>query len=81
MELKPFSSWIIEADLKPGMVFKSKDKDGDLSGKLLFVSSIKNDEVVVAFPGGDTASSTIENLNIDPKSIRAYNPAKDPKFK
>jgi hypothetical protein len=81
MHLTTFDQYLSEVSLKPGMVCKSLDKIGDLSGQLIFIKKINGNELKVVLADGTEASTTIANLNVDPKSVRPYNPEKDPKFK
>lgn len=55
-------------------------KNGDLEGKLLKVKKISGDQITISLPDGEIADTTLSTLNIDVKSIREYNPSKDPKF-
>lgn len=83
LPIKSFDDFLLESSissLKPGMVFKTTDKTGDLANKILFVKKIVNDQIAVITPEGSEAETTLSILNIDMKSIRIYDPKKDPKF-
>ena len=41
---------------------------------------MSGDQITILLPDGKTADTTLSVLNIDAKSIREYNPKKDPKF-
>lgn len=71
--MKTFQDFLSEARLKPGDVFTSLDKTGDLAGKNLYVKNIEGDDIVVLFPNDKKELySTLSSLNIDKKSIRKY---------
>lgn len=81
MQRTSFDQYLTEASLKPGMVCKSLDKTGDLSGQLIFIKKRNGNELKVTLADGTEAVTTVSNLSVDPKSIRLYDPDKDPKFK
>lgn len=62
------------------MVCKSLDKTGDLAGKLIFIKKKTGNELEVILSDGTEAETTVSALGVDPKSIRPYDPNKDPKF-
>ena len=75
-----FKDFLIETTLKQGMVFRTLDKEGDLAGKLLFAKKVKGTQITVKTEDGEEADTTLSILNVDPKSIRNYDPKKDTKF-
>lgn len=81
MRLTSFDQYLTEESLKSGMVCKSLDKTGDLAGQLIFIKKRNGNELKVVLPDGTEADTTVANLSVDPKSVRPYDPAKDPKFK
>lgn len=56
------------------------DKKGDLANKLIYVKSIKGDEITIILPDKTEAITSEENLDINQKTIRKYDPKKDPHF-
>lgn len=81
--------------LKELTVFKSKDKDGDFAGELMFIGKPpkkmsmgggpphfdrKRLHIYAIFSDGYGDWYTPSELNIDPKSVRKYNPDTDPDF-
>lgn len=80
MHHKTFNQFIIESSLKPGVVCKSLDKSGDLAGQLILIKKRTGDELVIVLADGTEASTTVSILSPDPKTIRKYDPNKDPKF-
>lgn len=60
---------------------KRQIKSGDLANQLFRVKKLKDDQITIILPDGSEALTTLSLLNIDPKSIRPYNPSKDPKFR
>lgn len=79
--MKAFSQFLVESTLKPGMVFRTKDKTGDLSGVSLYVKAMKGKEVTIVLPDGTETLTTVSILNIDPSSIHQYDPKKDTTLK
>lgn len=80
MSYLTFTQFLSEGALKPGMVCMSTDKIGDLSGQLIFIKKVTGNNVKVVLADGTEADTTIENLSVDPSSVRPYDPSKDPKF-
>lgn len=66
--------------LKPGYVFKTNDKSGDLAGVYLYVKSSEDGEVEIILPDKTKAFAKETDLNVDQKSIEKYNPKIHPKF-
>jgi hypothetical protein len=79
--MKNFSEFIVETTLKTGMVFKTTDKSGDLANQILFAKKVSGDQITIVTSDGIEADTTLSILNVDSKSIRSYDPRKDPKFK
>lgn len=80
MSIKNFKNFVIETSLKQGMVFKTTDKTGDLADKLLLAKKVSGNQITIVTQNGDEAETTLSILDVDLKSIRPFNPTKDPKF-
>lgn len=78
--MKKFFQFVVETTLKSGMVFKTMDKTGDLANQLLLAKKVSGDQIIIVTADGVEAETTLTILNVDAKSIRRYNPKKDPKF-
>ena len=84
LPIKSFDDFLLESSissLKSGMVFKTTDKGGDLANKLLLAKKVSGNQITVVTPDGDEADTTLSLMNIDQKSVREYDPKKDPKYK
>lgn len=57
-------------NLRAGQVFKSKDKTGDLVGELMYASRVSGNRVRVVFTDGASDWFMMDELNIDPSSIK-----------
>lgn len=72
-----FTDWLVESNLKPGVVFRTKDKSGDLAGMKLYVKSIKGKDITILLPDGTETLTTMKMLNVDPSSVHPYDSKKD----
>lgn len=61
--------------------FEQKIRHGDLANIPLYVKSLKNKEITILLPDGTETITTLNMLDIDTKSIHAYDPKKDVEFK